>query len=227
MRKIHEIQTYLKDTEHLVNALKAELDLTRQLLFRTWLRNQTGLVIEENNMTVPDEAQFTVKLDEQGNSTLFVQNSIKSNYEKINNQLKELGFRARKREQKLPPIQFTTSRVVYEHVLPLFVDLQYESFYIMLLDNSNQLIKTVRISEGGISGTLVDPKKIYKIALDNYTSGMIISHNHPSGNLQPSESDKKLTKKIVEAGKMLDINVIDHLIIGRDGYFSFSDDGIM
>ena len=178
-------------------------------------------------MTVPNEAQFTVKLDDHGNSMLFVQNSIQSNYDKITRQLKDLGFHTRKREQKQPPIQFTTSRVVYEHVLPLFVDSPYESFYIMLLDNSNQLIKTVHVNEGGISGTLVDPKKIFKIALDNYTSGMIISHNHPSGNIQPSESDKRLTKKIIEGGQLLDINVIDHLILGRDGYFSFSDDGIM
>jgi DNA repair protein RadC len=76
-------------------------------------------------------------------------------------------------------------------------------------------VQEVREREGGIFGTLVDPKKIYKIALDNYPSVMILAHNHPSVNLHPSESDKKLTKKILEAGKLLDINVIDHLIIGR------------
>jgi DNA repair protein RadC len=97
----------------------------------------------------------------------------------------------------------------------------------MLLDNSTQLIKTVRINEGGISGTLVDLKKVYKIALDNYTSSLILAHNHPSANLQPSYQDKKLTKKIINAGKLLDINVLDHLIIGWDNYFSFADEGMI
>jgi DNA repair protein RadC len=74
---------------------------------------------------------------------------------------------------------------------------------------------------------MVDPKKLFKTALDNYSASLILSHNHPSGNLNPSEGDTKLTKKIIGGGKLLDIAVIDHLIIGMDGYFSFADEGLM
>jgi DNA repair protein RadC len=95
------------------------------------------------------------------------------------------------------------------------------------LDASKKVVKTVCVSEGGISGTMVDPKRIFKIALDSYCSGIIISHNHPSGNLTPSTGDTKLTKKIIDGGKLLDITVIDHLIIGMDDYFSFADEGLM
>ena len=145
---------------------------------------------------------------------------------KIGIQLHELGFQSSQIERD-EPIQIKTSREVFDHIKPYLSDHPYESFYIILLNTSNRLIKTVRVSEGGISGTVVDSKKIFKIALDCYATGIILSHNHPSGNLSPSSSDEILTKKIVDAGKLLDIKVIDHLIIGGDGYYSFSDDGMM
>jgi DNA repair protein RadC len=89
------------------------------------------------------------------------------------------------------------------------------------------VIRKCSISEGGISGTVVDPKKIFKIALDNHASSIILGHNHPSGNLQPSDADHKITKKIKEAGMMLDVAVLDHLIIGDDRYYSFADEGVL
>jgi len=83
------------------------------------------------------------------------------------------------------------------------------------------------ISEGGISGTVVDPKKIFKIALDNHASGIILGHNHPSGVVTPSEADQKITKKIVNAGLLLEIAVLDHLIITDEGFYSFADEGAL
>jgi len=224
VRKIHEIKTYLQAIEHVVSDLKTELDLTRELLFRVWLSHQGGLVIESNDVTVPNEATFSSKQDLDGNTVLMVQNSIRSDYDKICNQLQELGFHARIKEPD-QTIRLNNSKEVYKHIKPFLKDLPYEYFYLTMVNASNQLIKTVCISEGGISGTVLYPKKLFKIALDNYATGLILAHNHPSGNLNPSAGDTKLTKKIIEGGKLLDINVIDHLIIGRDSYFSFADEG--
>lgn len=224
MMKFHEIKSHLQDIEHVVKNLKTELDLMRSLLYRTWLKHQDGLTIE-TDIKVPSDVEFITKHNDSG-TVLLVQDSMESNYEKISTQLQILGFRSNQRVQE-KAVTINTSRMVYELMKPLIGDIPYESFYIILLNSSNRLIKTVCVSEGGISGTVVDPKKIFKIALDNFTAGLILSHNHPSGNLNPSESDKKLTQKILEAGQLLDIHIIDHIIISGDGYFSFSDDGIM
>ena len=88
-----------------------------------------------------------------------------------------------------------------------------------------RVLKKVRISEGEISGTVVDPKKIFQICLAQHTSSIILGHNHPSGNIQPSEADNKITKKIKDCGIMLDVAVLDHIIIGDDRYYSFADEG--
>ena len=224
MMKFHEIKSHLQDIEHVVKNLKSELDLMRSLLYRTCLKHRNGLTIE-NEVVVPSNVEF-ITIENDSGTVLLVQDSIESNYEKISNQLQILGFRSSQREQE-KAMTINTSSVVYELLKPLIGDLPYESFYIILLNSGNRLIKTVCVSEGGISGTVVDPKKIFKIALDNYTTKMLLAHNHPSGNIQPSESDKKLTRKILEAGLLLDIHVIDHIIISGDGYFSFSDDGIL
>ena len=106
-------------------------------------------------------------------------------------------------------------------------DYQYEGFWILLLNRANKIIKHVQISEGGVSGTIADPKKIFRLSIENGASGIILCHNHPSGNIKPSEQDLKLTKKIVEGGQLLDINVLDHLIIGDEKYFSFADENLI
>lgn len=118
-----------------------------------------------------------------------------------------------------------SSRDAFGILRAKLADIPYEAFWIILLNKANRVIRTVSISEGGISGTVVDPKKIFKIALDHHASGIILGHNHPSGNLQPSEADQKITKKIRDAGNMLDVAVLDHLIIGNDRYYSFADEG--
>jgi len=103
----------------------------------------------------------------------------------------------------------------------------YESFYIMLLNRGNKVLGLFKCSEGGISGTVVDPKKIFGVALKAQASSLILAHNHPSGNPEPSEADKKLTRKLRDAGMLLDIDVLDHLIMIDDSYRSFADQGEM
>jgi len=102
-----------------------------------------------------------------------------------------------------------------------------EQFYILLLNRANHVIGMTEISRGGFSGTLVDPKLVFGIALKSCASGIILCHNHPSSNLKPSQSDLILTRRLVEAGKLLDLLILDHIILTKRGYFSFGDEGLM
>ena len=138
----------------------------------------------------------------------------------------ELGKRRRSSEIILKE-KITSSKDSFELLHGLVNDSQYEEFWIVLLNKANRIIKTVSISEGGISGTVADPKKIYKVALENNACSIILCHNHPSGNIRPSNDDIKLTRKLKDAGSMLDIQVLDHIIIGDDKYYSFADEGIL
>jgi DNA repair protein RadC len=138
----------------------------------------------------------------------------------------ELGKRRRGAEA-IEKKKITHSRDVFEYFNSVFGDQTYEAFYILLLNRANRIIKEVQISEGGFSGTVADPKKIFKIALENNASSIILSHNHPSGNIQPSDADIKLTHKLKGAGDMLDLPVIDHIILGEEKYYSFADEGQM
>ena len=106
-------------------------------------------------------------------------------------------------------------------------DLNYENFCILLLNRANKVLKTVRISDGGITGTVVDQRKVFKIALDHNATSIILGHNHPSGQLTPSTADIDLTKKMKAAGETLDLPVLDHIIVGDGNYYSFADEGIM
>ena len=102
-----------------------------------------------------------------------------------------------------------------------------EEFKVILLNRVNRVLGIYHVSSGGIAGTIADPKLIFMAALKGSASGIILSHNHPSGNLKPSQVDLQLTKKIVEGGKLLDISVVDHLIITSEGYLSFADEGLL
>jgi len=95
------------------------------------------------------------------------------------------------------------------------------------LNRSNKIIKKVLISEGGITGTVADPKRIFKAAIEQNATSIILCHNHPSGNIKPSDADIKLTKKLKEAGSFLDISILDHIIMGDDTFYSFADEGIL
>lgn len=138
----------------------------------------------------------------------------------------ELG-RRRKSAEHQNRRKITASQHAYEEMLPVYQDLPHEEFWILLLNRSNKVMKRVPISRGGVSGTVADPKLIFKPALDALASSMILSHNHPSGNLSPSRQDIELTRKMIQAGKVLDIAVLDHIIVTDNGYYSFADEGQM
>ena len=106
-------------------------------------------------------------------------------------------------------------------------DLPHEEFWVMLLNRANKVIDTKLVGRGGVSSTVVDSKVIFSFALESLASGIILGHNHPSGNLKPSNSDIRLTKKIVDAGKIMEVPVLDHIIVGDNDYFSFADEGLI
>ncbi len=138
----------------------------------------------------------------------------------------ELG-RRRNESEVLVRDKIQTSRDAFEIFRSIIGDRPYEEFWIILLNRANKVIKKCNISEGGISGTVVDPKKVFKISLDNHASSIILGHNHPSGVVTPSEADCKITKKLRDAGAMLEVMVLDHIIIGEDNYYSFADEGAL
>lgn len=138
----------------------------------------------------------------------------------------ELGRRRKSHEPKQRPV-INASKLAYELMQPELMDLDHEQFWIILLDRTNRVIKKAYISSGGIAGTVVDMKIIFKIAFESLASGMILTHNHPSGNLKPSEQDIRLTKKIHEAGRLLEIPILDHIIFTDHGYFSFADESML
>ncbi|MCD4724287.1 MAG: DNA repair protein RadC [Bacteroidales bacterium] len=138
----------------------------------------------------------------------------------------ELGNRT-SMEESLNRKKVSCSRDVYSFFRPLLQDSSYEEFWILLLNRGNKILSSICISQGGLSGTVADPKKIFKTALENYAASVILCHNHPSGNIRPSDSDIRLTQKLKKAGSFLDLPVVDHIIIGENNYFSFADDGLL
>ncbi len=138
----------------------------------------------------------------------------------------ELG-RRRKEEEFKEKVKITCSNDIYQLMKPDLMDLPKEEFWVILLNRANRLIKKEQISSGGVSGTVADPKIIFKAALDQYASSIILVHNHPSGNLKPSQADIKLTNKMKEAGNLLEIPVLDHVIFSDQNYLSFADEGIL
>ena len=138
----------------------------------------------------------------------------------------ELGRRRKESEPDEKP-KVITSGDAAAIFKPLLSDLPHEEFWVLLLNRNNLMIDKMMVSQGGLSGTVIDVRIILKIALDKLACSIILCHNHPSGNLIPSEADKEITKKIKEAGKHMDIPVLDHLIIGNDLYFSFADEGLL
>jgi DNA repair protein RadC len=138
----------------------------------------------------------------------------------------ELGRRRKELEVNERP-KITGSRDVYDIIKADLLDIPHEEFWILLLNRANRVVKKWQISQGGIAGTVADPKLIFKLALDELASGIILAHNHPSGNLSASQADLDLTRKLKEGGKLLDIQVLDHLIVAGQKYFSFADEGLI
>jgi DNA repair protein RadC len=138
----------------------------------------------------------------------------------------ELG-RRRKLTEIPEVIQIKCSKDVADIFQPILSDLLHEEFWILFLNRSNRVISRMKLSQGGISGTVTDVRLVMKKAIETLASGIIVCHNHPSGNLNPSESDSKITQKIKEAGNLLDIQLLDHLIISDKDYYSFADNGLI
>lgn len=124
-------------------------------------------------------------------------------------------------------IKIGGSHQVYKLMQPKLLDKKTEMFWVVYLNRAHIVINSQQISHGGVSGTLVDPKLIFKHALNHLASAIILVHNHPSGQLKPSQADINLTKKLVTAGALMEIPVLDHLIFTNSGYFSFADEGLM
>ena len=138
----------------------------------------------------------------------------------------ELG-RRRKESETIGKIKITSSNSAYELLQKRLSDLPHEEFWILLLNRANKVMKEENLSKGGVSGTVVDIRLICKMAVESAASGIVIAHNHPSGQIVPSEQDKTITKNLKEALKLFEISLLDHVIIGDQKYFSFSDDGLL
>lgn len=138
----------------------------------------------------------------------------------------ELG-RRRKEAGVAEKPRVTTSAEAYALLKGNLMDKPHEEFWVLLLNRANRLIKIQQVSMGGLHGTVADPKIIFKTALEELASAIIIAHNHPSGNLAPSQQDVDLTKKLKESARLLDITLADHLIIAGKDYYSFADDGML
>ena len=138
----------------------------------------------------------------------------------------ELG-RRRRTEDALVLSKISSSKTVFEIMQPIIGELPHEEFWILYLNNSNKVIFKSQLSKGGITGTVVDVRIVFKIAIEHNATGIILTHNHPSGTLVASDADKQITRKLKLAGENLDIKVLDHLIIAEQSYFSFADEGLL
>ena len=134
----------------------------------------------------------------------------------------------RKAAQEIPEKEKVTSvNDLYKIFSQYLSDLQTEEFWAIFLDQKNHVIYKTQISKGGISGTLVDVRVIFRIAIEHFATSVVVAHNHPTGNLTPSQPDISITRRIKEAGDLLDIKLLDHLIIGENSFFSFSEQGLL
>lgn len=138
----------------------------------------------------------------------------------------ELG-RRRKSENVIENKKITSSEHVFELFYPILADLPHEEFWAVFLSRSNIILDKQQISKGGVASTVFDAKIMFKTAIEKLASSVVLCHNHPSGSLKPSDHDKNITRKVKEAGKLMEIALLDHLIITSSGYFSFADEGLM
>lgn len=138
----------------------------------------------------------------------------------------ELG-RRRKLEEVPDRKKITSSKDAYSQLYPILSDLNHEETWALILDRSNKVVSNMQVSRGGISGTVVDIRLILREALNHFASGIILSHNHPSGNCTPSPQDTAITKKLKEAAKWMDIQLLDHIIVCGEQYYSYADNGII
>ena len=134
----------------------------------------------------------------------------------------------RRASQEIPEkAQISSSKNAYQILKLHMADLRTEEFWAIFLNQSNKVIHIAQLTQGGINQSIVDIRILFKTALDYFATGIIISHNHPSGNLKPSAEDINITKKIKEAGNLMNIQLLDHLIITQNSYLSFADEGLL
>jgi len=138
----------------------------------------------------------------------------------------ELG-RRRAGIHQAEKVPVKSSETVFKLFHPLLGDLDHEEFWLLMLNRANKVLGRFKVSQGGLSGTVIDTRIILKKALDNLSSSIIVCHNHPSGNIQPSDADVKITEKLKKAAEMLEIKLLDHVIIADKSYFSFADEGLI
>ncbi|MEI6143770.1 MAG: DNA repair protein RadC [Mariniphaga sp.] len=138
----------------------------------------------------------------------------------------ELG-RRRNHSDVLELDKITGSKDAARYFRPIMGDLPHEEFWALFLNRQNKIIDKQRLSQGGLTGTVIDVRLVLKMALEKHATSIIFAHNHPSGNLDPSDADKKITRQLKESGKIMDIPLIDHLIITQGGYYSFADQGTL
>ncbi len=138
----------------------------------------------------------------------------------------ELG-RRRSAAQQTERISVKSSETVFNLFHPILGDLDHEEFWLLMLNRANRVLGRFKVSQGGLSGTVIDTRIILKKALDNLSSSIVVCHNHPSGNNQPSDADVKITEKLKKAAEMLEIKLLDHVIIADKSYFSFADEGLI
>lgn len=134
----------------------------------------------------------------------------------------------RRAAQEIPEkIKITDSKATFSVLHPFLSDLQTEEFWAIFLNQNNKILHKTRLTSGGINQSIVDVRVLFKLALEHFSTGLIIAHNHPSGSLKPSQEDIKITKTIKEASNILQITLLDHIIIAQNSYFSFADEGLL
>ena len=143
--------------------------------------------------------------------------------------IKNYNLTVKESESEFKKVKITSSKDAYQVIKQFYhEDVEiYESFFILLLNRANETIGFAKISQGGITGTVVDTKIIAKYCIDTLASSVILAHNHPSGNLLPSDADDRITLKIKKALEYIDTKVLDHLILTKNDYYSFADNGII
>lgn len=165
----------------------------------------------------------------QQNQSKVTSSTIKNQQHSFS-QLAEIKVSYRPHFKAMERPQITSSNAVFDILMSHWdmdtIELR-EDFKVILLNRANRVLGIFNVSSGGVSGTVVDPKLVFSTALKACASSMILSHNHPSGNLRPSEQDRQLTKKIQAGAKLLDLMVLDHVIIATNGYYSFADEGLI
>lgn len=138
----------------------------------------------------------------------------------------EIGRRHKNAHSMYKP-QIKSSNDAFELLRPVLSDLDHEQFFVMYLNRGNKVIDLIKLSQGGVTGTVADAKLIFKGALERLAVSIIVAHNHPSGTLRPSDADIKLTRNLQEGAKLLDMSLADHIIVAERSYYSFADEGLL